>query len=118
MKFLLDQNLSPQTTVYLNDLGYDVVDVRQLEISGASDRVIMQHAKKEERVVITFDADFADISEFPLGTHFGVIRLKIFPQILEILHPILERELAVLKGENIYGCLVIIDNQRVRIKKP
>ncbi len=41
MKFFLDQNLSPQTTVFLDKLGYDVVDVRQLDISGASDSVIM-----------------------------------------------------------------------------
>lgn len=118
MKLLLDQNLSSQTTVFLDKRGYDVVDVRQLKISGASDSVIMQRAQKEGRTIVTFDADFADISEFPLGTHYGVIRLRIFPQTLEILHPILERELALIQKINIYGCLVIIDNKRVRIKKP
>ena len=118
MKLLLDQNLSPQTTIFLNSLGYDVTDVRQLNIAGASDNEIMHRAQQEGRTVITFDADFADISEFPLGTHSGVIRLRVFPQTLEILHPILERELAELQKTNISGCLVIIDNQRVRVRRP
>lgn len=118
MRLLLDQNLSPQTTAFLSDLGYNVVDARQLNLLGASDAEILRCAQQEGRIVITFDADFADTNEYPLGTHAGVIRLRIFPQTLEILHPVLERELAELVKANIAGCLVIIDNWRVRIKRP
>lgn len=117
MKFLLDQNLSPETTAFVRRLGYDAVDVRELEMVGAEDARIMERAQVDGRVVITFNGDFADISEFPLGTHYGVIRLRIFPQTFEILHPILERQLAELEKVNVEGCLVIIDNWRVRIKR-
>ncbi len=118
MKLLLDENLSPETTLFLRSLGYDAIDVSKLKVAGATDDELMNQAQQEGRVVLTFDADFADISEFPLGTHPGVIRLRIFPQIFEILHPILERELAELSKMNIAGCIVIIDNWRVRVKRP
>ena len=74
MRLLLDQNLSSQTTAFLGGLGYDVIDIRQSNLLGATDGEIVHHAQREGRIVITFDADFADMSEFPLGTHAGVIR--------------------------------------------
>ncbi|HEY4611777.1 MAG TPA: DUF5615 family PIN-like protein [Bacteroidota bacterium] len=118
MRFLLDQNLSPQTSAFLRTLGYDVLDVGQLGLAGASDLDILQRARTESRIVITFNADFADVREIPLGNHAGVIRLRIFPQTIEVLHPILKRELAELQSINLSGCLVIIDNWRVRLKRP
>lgn len=117
MKFLLDQNLSPLTTTFLRGLSYDVVDIREIGMYGAPDSEIARAAKEHNRIVITFDSDFADILELPVGSHPGVIRLKIIPQTIEILHPILERELASLTSQKIEGCLVIIDNKKVRIKR-
>lgn len=117
MKFLLDQNLSPLTTDFLRALGYDVVDIRELDLYGAPDERIAEEAKKHQRIIITFDSDFADILELPVGSHPGVKRLKVIPQTADILHPILERELLFLTTEKIEGCLVIIDNKKVRIKR-
>ena len=116
-RFLLDQNLSPQTTLFLRNLGYDITDTRELNLYGATDAEILQQAKSQNRIVITFNSDFADVSDIPLGTHPGVIRLKIIPQTLGILHPLLEKRLIALEEENIGGCLVIIDNWRIRIRR-
>lgn len=48
MKFLLDQNLSPLTTDFLRALGYDVVDIRELDLYGAPDERIAEEAKTPE----------------------------------------------------------------------
>ncbi len=39
VKFLLDQNLSPQTADFLRELGWTTKDIRELGKSGASDPV-------------------------------------------------------------------------------
>lgn len=116
-RLLLDQNLSPLTTSFLRELGYDVTDTRELRIPSASDSSILEIAKQQNRIVLTFDSDFADVREFPIGSHPGVIRLKVIPQTVEVLHPILLKFLQALETENIHGCVVIIDNWRVRIKR-
>jgi len=111
MRLLLDENLSPNTTSFLRNLAHDVVDVKELSLSGASDLEVLTKARQEKQIVITFNSDFADVRDVALGTHPGVIRLKIVPQTLEILHPILESKLTMLEKENIEGCLVIMIDQ-------
>ena len=85
MKFLLDQNLSPLATDWAN----------------------CRRGKNQQRIIITFDSDFADTIEFPVGSHPGVIRLKVIPQAIDILHSILERGISFLTTQKIEGCLVI-----------
>lgn len=101
MRLLLDQNLSPHTTSFLRDLGYDVRDVRELNLLGVGDEALLRVAEKGKRIVITFDTDFANTIEFPLGSHAGVIRLKIVPQTLEILHPISAKRTCLTGGDEL-----------------
>ncbi|MBI5215541.1 MAG: DUF5615 family PIN-like protein [Ignavibacteriae bacterium] len=117
LRLLLDQNLSPLTTSFLRTLGYDVTDTRELGLSTAEDPLILNRAKELDRIIITYNGDFADIKEVPLGTHPGVIRLKVIPQTEDILHPILEHQLKILSRQDISGCLIVIDNWKMRIKR-
>lgn len=87
MRFLLDQNLRVQTKRFLQQLGHDVIDTRDLELERATDQEIMDVARSQNRIVITYNSDFADIRDFPPGSHPGVIRLRIHPQTDEMLHP-------------------------------
>ncbi|MDI6795237.1 MAG: DUF5615 family PIN-like protein, partial [bacterium] len=57
MKFLLDQNISPRTTEFLQDLGYDVLDTRTLNLEKATDDKLWEIASKEGRIFVTFDLD-------------------------------------------------------------
>lgn len=117
LRLLLDENLSPETTEFLRSLGHDVVDTRSSQLSGASDLEILNRARRENRIVVTFNSDFADIQEIPLRSHPGVIRLRVLSPTVEVLHPILKTILAFLEREDILGCLVVVDNWRVRIRR-
>ncbi len=87
MRLLLDQNLSPETSLFLREeLGLDVTDTRELAIQGASDAEIAEYAARDQRIVVTFDTDFGDIREFQPGKYPGVIRLKVHPQTIDVLH--------------------------------
>jgi predicted nuclease of predicted toxin-antitoxin system len=117
MRLLLDQNLRVQTKTFLRELGYDVIDTRDLGLMRASDREIAEVAKREDRIIVTYNSDFGDIRHFPPGQHSGIIRLRIHPQTEEILHPRLKEFLESVDAEQLQGALVILDNFKARIRR-
>lgn len=62
MKLLLDQNISFRLVSKIHDTFPESAQVRQLGIEGYSDIDIWNYAKKHSYTIVTFDADFYDIS--------------------------------------------------------
>jgi len=117
MKLLLDQNIRSETLDFLRDLELDVTSTRELKIERLSDDEIMEIAKELNRIVVTFNSDFGDIRYFPPGSHPGVIRLKIEPQILEVVHPILKYLFKTVKHTDLENALTIVTESKIRIRK-
>ncbi|CAN5422731.1 DUF5615 family PIN-like protein [soil metagenome] len=68
VKLLFDQNLSPKLIKRLADLYPKSDHLDLLGLGTADDVLVWEHAKQNGFVVITKDADFADLSvlrEFP-----------------------------------------------------
>jgi predicted nuclease of predicted toxin-antitoxin system len=55
MKFLEDAGISPKTVGFLKESGHDAVHVREIDLQRASEAEIVQRARQEGRVVLTFD---------------------------------------------------------------
>lgn len=117
MRLLLDQNLRVQTKEFLRQLGYDVVDTRDLGLSRATDREIAEVAVREDRIIVTYNSDFGDIRDSPPGSYPGVIRLRVHPQTDDVLHPRLAEFLSSVEPEQLRGALVVLDNVKARIRK-
>ena len=62
MKLLFDQNLSFKLSARLVDLFPESNQVRVLGLAEADDRAIWQHAKQHGFVLVSQDADFADLA--------------------------------------------------------
>ncbi len=77
MRFLIDENISPLVAEALRQQGYDVQHVREIGLKGRPDSEIMAYTRSERRCLVTLDEDFADLRFYPLGTHAGIIRLKL-----------------------------------------
>jgi predicted nuclease of predicted toxin-antitoxin system len=58
LRFLLDEGLSPRLVDLLASAGHDVVHVRGVGLTSASDPVVLGRAAEDERVVVTLDTDF------------------------------------------------------------
>ena len=58
MKFLIDQAISWLVARDLANAGYDVLHVREIGLSQADDRTILNRAVDEHRVIVTQDTDF------------------------------------------------------------
>jgi len=61
MRFLADMGLSPSTVAPLRQAGHDAVHLRDEGLQRLSDELIFEKARQEDRVVLTFDLDFAEI---------------------------------------------------------
>jgi predicted nuclease of predicted toxin-antitoxin system len=58
LRFLLDEGLSPRLVDLLASSGHDVVHVRGVGLTSASDPVVLGRAAEDERVLVTLDTDF------------------------------------------------------------
>jgi predicted nuclease of predicted toxin-antitoxin system len=107
LSVILDQNVPPAISGYL----------KLQRLNGATDQVIFGWAQQQDAIVITFDEDFADTRMYPIGTHAGVIRLRVWPTTIETTETALSRLLTTTPDAALPGSLVVIDNQRIRIRR-
>lgn len=62
------------------------------------------------------NADFDDIRLFPVGTHAGIIRLRLAEQAADALHPVLVSILDQLLDRDLSGKLVTASKNAIRIR--
>ena len=67
LRFLADMNISPLTIASFAAEGMDIIRVSNVFPANASDRDILDLARRQERVVITQDLDFSAL--LALGGH-------------------------------------------------
>jgi len=116
-KFLLDENVPPAVVGFLQKKGFDAKGVYGLRIHGASDDEIMQLARQDERVFITFDKHFSNILLYPLGSHCGIIRIRIHPPLLSDILRILDQFLQKFDLTTIRGTLVVLEREGFRVRR-
>jgi len=58
LRFLLDEGLSPRLVELLTAAGHDVLHVRDLGLTSATDPTILARVVADERVLVTLDTDF------------------------------------------------------------
>ena len=62
MKLLFDQNISFRIISKLRDVFPEAKQVRELGLENSTDREIWEYAKRKDYSIVTFDADFYDMS--------------------------------------------------------
>ena len=117
MQFLADAGISPKTIDFLRQIGHDAIHVRELALQRAPDREIADRARRENRVILTFDLDFGEI--LALGVHdrpsVVIFRLsdETAPSVNQKLSAVLSQVEAALDS----GALVLIEDARYRVRK-
>jgi predicted nuclease of predicted toxin-antitoxin system len=62
VKILLDQNISFRIIENLKDVFPDLFHVREQGLENSTDQQIWNYARKNSMAIVTFDADFYDLS--------------------------------------------------------
>ena len=95
MRLLFDQNLSFKLCGRLADLFPDSDQVRRLGLDQADDRTIWRHAQAHGFVLVTQDADFADLAAL-FGPPPKVIWLRCSNQPTEAIERLLRQRAEII----------------------
>ena len=78
MRFLIDRCAGTSIATWLRDQGHDVVETRERG-ADPGDRVLLEWADQESRILITIDTDFGQLIFLEGQPHCGLIRLPDVP---------------------------------------
>jgi predicted nuclease of predicted toxin-antitoxin system len=109
MKLLLDQNLSFKLCQRLSDIFPGCGQVRMLGLAERDDKAIWEHAKEHGFVIVSQDADFAELAGL-YGPPPKVIWLRCGNQETDFIEALLRRHavrIAEFETDSNTGCLEI-----------
>lgn len=118
MRLKLDENLPHDLTDALIRRGHDVDTVLDEQLGGRKDPIVVQAATEDDRMVITLDRGVGDIRSFPPGSHAGVVVLRPASQDPVSILELVDRLLDVHGLDDFGRCVVIVEPQRVRVRRP
>lgn len=118
MRVKLDENLPRDLADELDRRGHNVDTVLDEDLGGRTDPVVVKAATDARRMVITLDRGVGDIRNFPPGSHAGVVVLRPVSQDLASILELADRLLDAHELAEFSGCVVIVEPQRVRVRRP
>jgi predicted nuclease of predicted toxin-antitoxin system len=77
LRFKLDENMPRDAATWLRGEGHDVTIILDKGLGGEDDPPVLKAATDEDRILITFDLDFADVRQNPPGTHAGIVVFRL-----------------------------------------
>ena len=117
MKFIADIHISPQTVESLAERGYIINRVNEFISFNAKDEEILDLALREESTIITQDLDFSSMLAKRGMSRPSVIILRINVVRPDRVTNILEMILPQVESELNKGSIVIVEDDRIRIRK-
>jgi predicted nuclease of predicted toxin-antitoxin system len=117
MRFLSDVGVSRSTAATLRQLGHEVLHLREDGLHRLADDQILELARREERIVLTFDLDFGDLLAAGGDSLPSVIIFRLHDQTPSSVTPKLLILLAEREQELIAGAIVIVEDRRYRLRR-
>ncbi len=117
MRFLADMGVSGSVAAALRALGHDVAHARERGLGRAPDVVLLETARREQRVVLTFDLDFGDLLAASGDQLPSVIIFRLRDQWPGAVTSRLLRVIAERIGELESGALVVVEHARYRLRR-
>ena len=117
MRFKVDENLHDDIAEALRSRGHDAVTVYDQKMRGDTDARLGEVCRGEGRAIVSFDLDFANVRDYPPGDYPGLIVLRLVDQSRPYVLRIFASVLDLLDREELAGCLWVVEEHRVRIRR-
>lgn len=117
MRFLIDQDVYKLTIDYLREWGHDVVTIKELGMSRASDEDFLTTARETNRLLITRDKDFGGLLFLKEEAATGVIFLRGTPKTFGEVHQELQRLLREHSEAELKYSFCVVEAGRHRIRR-
>lgn len=117
MKFLADMNVSMNTVFYLRRQGYDAVHLREQGLSRLADPLVLDKARKEGRIILTFDLDFGDL--MAMGCHElpSIVIFRLRDETPASVAAKLDDVIRAKQGDLNEGTIIIVEDFRYRTRR-
>ena len=116
MRFLTDMCVDVRIVRWLQEQEHDATHLRDEGLHRMPNGEIFKKAINEDRVVITFDLDFAEIAALTEGKKASVILFRLrntrAPHVIERLSTVLEDSSEALEK----GAVVVVEESRHRVR--
>ncbi|CDM64165.1 DUF5615 family PIN-like protein [Pyrinomonas methylaliphatogenes] len=118
MRLLVDNALSPRVAEGLRQAGFDAVHVRDYGLQTADDAEIFERAAREDRIILSADTDFgALLARWASAKPSLILLRRISERRPEEQVRLLLANLPSISDDLEKGCVVVIEDARVRIRK-
>jgi len=117
MKLLADVGISLTTVRVLREQGYDIFHLTEQRLQRLPDSEIMEKARTEGRVVLTFDLDFADLLALDVRTSPSVVIFRLRDETPASVNPRLLQVLNERSSELENGALIVVEESRYRMRR-
>lgn len=114
MRFLIDRCAGRRLADWLREQGHEVAESRERG-PDPGDRMLLEWAASERRILVTLDKDFGQIVFVDKVSHCGVVRLPDVPAAKRI--ALLQKLLHAHPQELADGAILTIRGERVRIAR-
>ncbi len=114
----LDENMPNALVEFLNFNGYKADTVKDENLSGSDDHDVLNAATANQRILLTYDADFANTREYPPGSHSGIVVFRLRDQRWASLKEPIRRIVESGTLRKLGKGLAIVDEFRIRIRIP
>ena len=117
MKFLLDENVPLSIKEIINNLGYEIITLKDEYKLGIKNGEVAELSIKKNAIIITLDSDFLSINK-ELQKRSKIIYIKIHPRDPKIIATIVQKYLddAVSKLNN--PGKIILSESEIRFESP
>ncbi len=116
-KILTDENISPKVVRALRSLGLDVLDVKEQLWYGKEDEELLDIAYRDQRFVLTHDADFGTLAVNEGKSYHGILYLRLMnlksTNVIRVCEQVFRKDLDVSPGT-----IIVIEETRIRIRYP
>lgn len=117
MKFLADMGVSLSTVRLLREQGHEAIHLREEGLRQLPDEKILEKARQEGRIVLTFDLDFGDL--MVTGTHMfpSVVIFRLHNETPTNVTARLFDVLAQRSRELEEGVILVVEDTRYRMRR-
>lgn len=114
MRFMIDRCAGHALSEWLRSQGHDVAESRDRG-PDPGDRVLLEWAVNESRILVTIDTDFGELVFAEGAPHSGLVRLPDVPsgERVRLMSDLLDRFSEPLES----GAIITVRGGRVRISK-
>ncbi len=117
--FLVDENMPLPAAAILRELGYQARHVREIGLRGAHDEALYARAQEEDWIIVTRDLGFGNLLEYPVGTHAGIVVLRMPSTFTaEQINRLLSAFISDMEPEMLKRALAVVEPGRYRIRQP